>query len=46
MIVVATVRRFVLEVRLHRVRPHFDFTLTISGLLLVFSFGVQRVRQF
>ena len=33
-IAVATVLRFILEVRTHRVRPHFDFTLTIAGLLL------------
>ena len=44
-IAVATVLRFVLEVRTHRVRPHFDFTLTIAGLLLVFSYGIQAVRS-
>ena len=38
-IAVATVARFFLEVRTHRVRPHFDFTLTIAGLLAVFAFG-------
>ena len=45
-IAVATVRRFWLEVRLHRVRPHFDFTLTLAALLLVFSFGIHRLQQF
>ena len=44
-IFVATVRRFALEVRLHRVRPHFDFTLTIAGLLIVFSFGVHLLQR-
>lgn len=43
-IAVATVRRFTLEVRTHRIRPHFDFTLTITALLLVFTYGVHRVR--
>ena len=43
-IAVATVYRFFLEVRVHRVRPHFDFTLTIAGLLGVFTFGLHRVQ--
>ncbi len=43
-IAVATVLRFALEVKTHRVRPHFDFTLTIAGLLLVFSYGIRAVR--
>ena len=44
-ILVATVRRFALEVRLHRVRPHFDFTLTIAGMLLVFTFGIHLLQR-
>ncbi len=44
-IAVATVLRFLLEVRTHRVRPHFDFTLTIAGLLVVFSYGIRAVRS-
>ncbi len=43
-IALATVLRFALEVKTHRVRPHFDFTLTIAGLLLVFSYGIREVR--
>ena len=43
-IAVATVLRFALEVRSHRIRPHFDFTLTIASLLLVFSYGIRAVR--
>ncbi len=43
-IAVATVYRFILEVRTHRVRAHFDFTLTIAGLLAVFAFGLHRVQ--
>ncbi len=44
-IVVATVTRFVLEVRAHRVRPHFDFTLTVAALMLVFAFGIRALRS-
>jgi apolipoprotein N-acyltransferase len=44
LIAVSTVYRFAMEVRLHRIRPHFDFTLTLSALLLVFAHGV-RVLQ-
>ena len=44
-IAVATVARFVLEVRAHRVRPHFDFTLTVAVLMLVFAFGVRTLRR-
>ena len=43
-IAVATVLRFALELRSYRVRPHFDFTLTIAGLLLVFSYGIRAMR--
>ncbi len=44
-IVVATVARFVLEVRAHRIRPHFDFTLTVAALMLVFAFGIRTLRS-
>ncbi len=44
-IAVATVLRFSLEVRTHRIRPHFDFTLTVTAMLLVFSYGIHRVRS-
>ena len=44
-ILVATVARFVLEVRAHRVRAHFDFTLTLAGLMLVFSFGIRTLQR-
>ncbi len=40
-IAVATVLRFAAEIRTFKVRPHFDFTLTLAGLLLVFGFGVR-----
>lgn len=44
-IAVATVARFFLEVRAHRVRPHFDFTLTLAGLMLLIVFGVRTLRR-
>ena len=44
-ILVATVARFVLEVRAHRVRAHFDFTLTLAGVMLVFTFGVRTLQR-
>ena len=44
-IAVATVARFALELRTHRVRPHFDFTLTLAGLLVVFSYGIRALRS-
>ena len=44
-IAVATVGRFVLEVRAHRVRPHFDFTLAVAVLMLVFAFGIRTLRR-
>ena len=44
LIAVATVLRFALEVRAHRLRPHFDFTLTISLVLVVFAYGVYQLR--
>ncbi len=44
-IAVATVARFFLEVRAHRVRPHFDFTLTLAGLMVLVAFGVRTLRH-
>ena len=45
LIAVATVLRFALEVKAHRLRPHFDFTLTISLVLVVFAYGVYQLRS-
>ncbi len=44
-IAVATVARFFLEVRAHRVRPHFDFTLTLAGLMVLIAFGVRTLKH-
>ena len=43
-IAVSTVYRFLQEVRIHKVRPHFDFTLTIAGVLAVFAVGFNRIQ--
>ncbi len=44
-IAVATVARFYLEVRAHRVRPHFDFTLTLAGLMVLIVTGVRTLKH-
>lgn len=44
-IAVVTVRRFIAEVRRARVRPHWDFSLTMTLVALVFSFGARALLQ-
>ena len=45
-IAAVTVRRFALELRHRRVRPHFDFTLTLAALLTIFAAGFAQLRPF
>lgn len=45
LILVITVRRFLIEVKLMRVRPHYDFTITIALVAVAFSYGVHRFYQ-
>jgi len=40
-VAVVTVRRFVQEIRKGKVRPHYDFSLTIALVGLVFAYGVR-----
>ncbi|MGB8355046.1 MAG: apolipoprotein N-acyltransferase [Chthoniobacteraceae bacterium] len=40
-----TVRRFVQEVRSGKVRPHYDFTLTVAMVGVIFAYGVHAVMQ-
>jgi len=40
----AMVRRLILEVKLHRMRPHYDFTLTMSGIVGLLAFGWHVVQ--
>lgn len=43
-ILVATARRFALEIRVQKVRPHFDFTLTMAALVGVIAYGIRAVQ--
>ena len=43
LIAALTVRRFALEMRHGRVRPHFDLTLTMAVLLGVFAYGFAQL---
>lgn len=43
-ILVVTVRRFILESQVKKSRPHFDLTLTMATILGVIGFGVRAVQ--
>ncbi len=43
-ILVATVCRFILENRVKRMRPHYDFTLTMAAIIGVMGFGIRAVQ--
>lgn len=43
-VLLATARRFWEEALRARVRAHFDFTLTMAGVVGVFLFGAQRLQ--
>lgn len=43
-IAVVTVRRFMLEARIRKLRPHFDFTLTVALVVVVFLYGLHALR--
>lgn len=45
LIAALTVRRFALEMRHGRVRPHFDLTLTLAVLLGVFAYGFAQLPR-
>jgi len=42
-IAVVTVRRFAQEIRKGRLRPHYDFTLTVALVGLAFAYGVKAL---
>ncbi|HZR77717.1 MAG TPA: apolipoprotein N-acyltransferase, partial [Chthoniobacterales bacterium] len=42
-IAVTTPIRLFLEVRTHRIRPHFDLTITLVGIVGLLSFGLSRM---
>jgi len=44
-IAVTTTRRLILETRIHRMRPHYDLTLTMAAIVGLLAFGMH-VSQF
>lgn len=44
-IAVATLRRLALEARGGKIRAHFDFTLTLSLIVVSFVFGLRQLRH-
>ena len=43
-ILLATVRRFILEIQVKPMRPHFDLTLTMAGIVGVMGFGIHSLN--
>ncbi|MBA3273955.1 MAG: apolipoprotein N-acyltransferase [Chthoniobacterales bacterium] len=44
-IVIATIRRFIVETKVKPVRPHYDFTITMTAIVAVLGFGVRAVQM-
>jgi apolipoprotein N-acyltransferase len=44
-IAVTTPLRLFTEARTHRMRPHFDLTLTMIGMVALFAFGLHRAQS-
>src|SRR5207248_2655653 len=44
-IAVTTPLRLFAEARTHRMRPHFDLTLTMIGMVALFAFGLHRTQN-
>jgi apolipoprotein N-acyltransferase len=43
-ILLATIRRFILETQVKPMRPHFDLTLTMAGIVGVMGFGIHSMN--
>jgi len=43
-ILLSTVRRFILETQVKPMRPHFDLTLTMAGIVGVMGFGLHALQ--
>ena len=43
-ILLSTVRRFILETQVRPMRPHYDLTLTMAAIVGVMGFGIHAVR--
>jgi apolipoprotein N-acyltransferase len=44
-ILLATVRRFILETQVRPMKPHFDLTLTMAGIVGVMGFGLHSLKS-
>jgi apolipoprotein N-acyltransferase len=44
-IAIVTVRRFIAETKIRQRRPHFDFTLTMVGLVGICAFGIRVLSE-
>jgi apolipoprotein N-acyltransferase len=44
-ILLATVRRFILETQVRPMKPHFDLTLTMAGIVGVMGFGLHSLKN-
>ncbi|MGI8957250.1 MAG: apolipoprotein N-acyltransferase [Chthoniobacterales bacterium] len=42
---VATVRRFTIESRIQIRRPHYDFTLTLAGIVGLCGYGIRQLQM-
>lgn len=42
---VATVRRFTIESRIRIRRPHYDFTLTLAGIVGLCGYGIRQLQM-
>lgn len=45
MMIVITIRRLQTELGRHKLRPHYDFSLTVALVALAFSYGVRELFQ-
>jgi len=43
-IAIATVRRFMIETKVRRRRPHYDFTLTMAAIVGLCGYGIGQLR--
>ncbi len=43
-IAIATVRRFFLEIKVRKRRPHFDFTLTMAAIVGLAAYGIRALQ--
>ncbi len=42
---VSTARRLILETRFHRMRPHYDLTLTMAAIIGLLAFGMHAMQS-